>query len=367
MAGDRLIVSRDIGKDQELDAIAKAAERREAAANQPKKASPVASGGKPATNPAFISNKTIGRIKSMQCSRDDIDPADPKAGVKNRLQEQQQRYTDHATGKAPLSPQESLALRSDIDRLSKLADPNAQNLWPDYSTAEKDYLAQQTEEKRRFANNLGMMAGGPVFAILPMAGRMLGAPESVIENLATINVDLAGIGILGAKGRMTGEVANSPRPAAPMARTGARATVAMKSSPGNGLYVAKRNTLDSKQHGSWLEKQGYKNVSDHVKSADLKKPVELTEIKKGDELWMYVRDGGKPGSYATIPGITPDELAIDGAGRHLERFVVTSPMEVIQSVAGEFPKGVYPGVGGAGGGVQLQLPANYSDFLKKIN
>ena len=107
MAGDKLIVSRDIGKNKELDALGKAAERREAAANQPPKAPPIASGGKPAINPLFISNKTIGRIKSMQCSRDDIDPADPKAAAKNRLQEQQQRYTDHATGKDPLPPQES--------------------------------------------------------------------------------------------------------------------------------------------------------------------------------------------------------------------------------------------------------------------
>ena len=83
-------------------------------------------------------------------------------------------------------------------------------------------------------------------------------------------------------------------------------------------------------------------------------------------MWMHVRDGGQPGSYATVPGTKPDLLAVDGAGRHVEIFTVKEPFEVIRSTAGEFPIGKYAGVGGPGGGIQYQLPANYSANVNKL-
>ena len=198
----------------------------------------IASGAKKASSPAFTGNKTYGRIKSLQCRYDDINPADPKAALRQRLNEQQQRYTDHVSGVAHLPPEQSLALRADIDRLSQIVNPGQQNLWSDYSQEEKNYLAQVAEKKRSFANNLGMLAGGPVFSVLPMVARLLGAPENVVEDLGTVNADLASIGLFG-RGRIVGEVANGPRPAAPVTRSGTRVLPVARGSPGNGLYVSK--------------------------------------------------------------------------------------------------------------------------------
>jgi hypothetical protein len=135
-------------------------------------------------------------------------------------------------------------------------------------------------------------------------------------------------------------------------------------SDGVAVLLKKARKLSPAEHKAWLEKNGYKNPDSHVSSADPSKPVEIIQLKKGDEVWMYVRDGGQPGNYATTPGTGPDLLAIDGAGRHVEIFTVKEPFEVVRSTAGEFATGKYPGVGGPGGGTQYQLPA---DFLKNVN
>jgi hypothetical protein len=131
------------------------------------------------------------------------------------------------------------------------------------------------------------------------------------------------------------------------------------------LIGPKPRRLSKDEHREWLEKNGYRNVDDHVKSADPNKPVEMVQINKGEEITMYVRDGGKPGSYATIPGTSAERLAIEPQGRHTETFFANEPFQVIRSTAGEFPTGVYKGVGGPGGGIQYQLPQGYEQYVTK--
>jgi hypothetical protein len=109
---------------------------------------------------------------------------------KQALDSAQRRYAEHASGRAPLDPSESIKLRTRIAMLSKVVNPGSQNMWPDYSTAEKSYLADKAAGDRRFANNLGISFLGPVFGALPSIGRIFGAPENAVENLAQINVDL---------------------------------------------------------------------------------------------------------------------------------------------------------------------------------
>lgn len=151
--------------------------------------------------------------------------------------------------------------------------------------------------------------------------------------------------------------------------SGAKAAKAGKTKPSaapsitrnsGAVILARKSKLLSKdEYAKWLEKNGYKNIEDHIKSADHNHPIEIIEFKKGDGLWMYVRDGGAPGSYATLPGVVPDHLGMEAAGRHLELIKVDHPFEAVVSTAAEFPKGVYPGVGGTGGGIQIQLPSGY--------
>ena len=54
-------------------------------------------------------------------------------------------------------------------------------------------------------------------------------------------------------------------------------------------------------------------------------------------------------------------------GRHLETYVVDRPFDVIGSTADDLPIGVYPGVGGSGGGAQYQLPANWLGRVTRVN
>lgn len=51
-------------------------------------------------------------------------------------------------------------------------------------------MAEKVAGDRRFANSLGIGFLGPVFGALPSLGRVFGAPEGVVENLAQINMDL---------------------------------------------------------------------------------------------------------------------------------------------------------------------------------
>ena len=92
---DQLRVSTPQGPD-EADAIAKAkaladlqarekllqkniADLEKRNALKKKKEATVASGATPPQNPAFVGNKTFGRIKSMQCLRADVAPPLPPA------------------------------------------------------------------------------------------------------------------------------------------------------------------------------------------------------------------------------------------------------------------------------------------------
>ena len=59
------------------------------------------------------------------------------------------------------------------------------------SEKESAYLAQVNEDRRYFANSIGIAAGGPVFAALPIYARAFGANEDVVEALGRVNFDLA--------------------------------------------------------------------------------------------------------------------------------------------------------------------------------
>jgi hypothetical protein len=132
----------------------------------------------------------------------------------------------------------------------------------------------------------------------------------------------------------------------------------------SSVWGATPQTLSKLEHGAWLEKNGYKNVQDHIASALDDPPPQLVELTTGEELAMWIRKGGKPGTYATYPGTSADELAINGADRYLQKFIVKEPFQAVKSKVAEFPVGIYEGVGGKGGGVQYQLPKKYSELVE---
>lgn len=201
---------------------------------------PVDSGGKPATSPSFSGNGTIGRLITAGV-------LSPPKSDQERLEVLQKQYAAHVTGSAALQPRDSLAMRSEIDRLSSIVHPGQQSLWSDYSPAEKNYLAQQAAEKRRQANNIGMWFGGPVFAGLPAAARLLNAPEAVVENLAGINANLAGVLPFGAR-----PIGGRPAPRNLQVQQKQVPPPAPPALPGNGTVVNQKasvgKTVSQKQN-----------------------------------------------------------------------------------------------------------------------
>ena len=73
-------LEKDIANREKLAALNdKEAQDENARREKKTAAAPVASGGVPATGPAFLGNKTFGRIKTMQCLRADVAPPPPPA------------------------------------------------------------------------------------------------------------------------------------------------------------------------------------------------------------------------------------------------------------------------------------------------
>jgi hypothetical protein len=116
---------------------------------------------------SFTSNGTYARIHTC---RPGDDPE--KEAARAQLEDAQARYR---TGM--LSPQESVELREEIDRLSRIVDPNIANAWPPYTAAEQAYI----DARRVAANNLGLALLGPVLGAPAIVARQAGAPEPVVQ------------------------------------------------------------------------------------------------------------------------------------------------------------------------------------------
>lgn len=94
----------------------------------------------------------------------------------------QQAYISHSKGTRPLPPEESLALRSHISHLSQILTPDIQDAWPELSSVEKDYLAEQQEARKSDASLLGIAVLGP-FAAPAVAARMNDKSADVQDKL----------------------------------------------------------------------------------------------------------------------------------------------------------------------------------------
>ncbi|HZU30928.1 MAG TPA: hypothetical protein VFB79_07425 [Candidatus Angelobacter sp.] len=108
------------------------------------------------------------------------------------------------------------------------------------------------------------------------------------------------------------------------------------------------------------------NLPSMVRGSNLEKPVLQRTLQPGDTFEMWVRDNGQPGMHATPPGTDPNTLGINTAGRHLETYQITSPLNVTESTAADFPDGKISGVGGTGGGQQYILPPNWQSSVQRM-
>lgn len=254
---------------------------------------PIASGGLLASLANTLSNGTIGRIKTVVCTREDP-TGQGESFASERLRERSQQYADHASGRAPLPPEISLWLRGEIDRLSQIVSPGQTSMWPDYSPAEKAYLAQQKAARRRAANDLGIAVGGPVFSALPAAARELDAPEQTVEDLGRFNAEIAAAAGLGRAGRGIEPVRVPTR----MPQTSQTWR-----SPGNGVVVAANKVIpgfNAVESGVIREAQGILGSAElgQIRAAHV--AGDPLAVRIGGRLILY--EPGLPASGMTMFG-----------------------------------------------------------------
>jgi hypothetical protein len=143
------------------------------------------------------------------------------------------------------------------------------------------------------------------------------------------------------------------------------AAAPVESRAGNRDPAPKSPVLDNKGVATRFMRgnKRYKpeKIDAYLDGIDLSKPVQERPLKPGDKFVVWERAGAKPGdgSWATAPGVPPDEVGIIADGRTPVTYVVKQPMTVLESTAKSYPKGVLEGIGGSGGGQQLCLPDNW--------
>jgi hypothetical protein len=125
--------------------------------------------------------------------------------------------------------------------------------------------------------------------------------------------------------------------------------------------AAAANTLSRNDAAAWFRANKphltEAQIGSQLKGIDFTKPVVMRELRPGDEILMYVREGGQPGSWATTPGTPSSVLGLDpSVPRNPVTFVVKERVMVLESVAADAPPGLAHGVGGPGGGLQLTFP-----------
>lgn len=89
-----------------------------------------------------------------------------------------------------LLPEQSLALRSQVSYITQIIEPGTQEMWPEYSAAEKNYMDEQRLARARDANHIAMAALGPLSLPAYLVERMH-APPQVVANFIELGFNLA--------------------------------------------------------------------------------------------------------------------------------------------------------------------------------
>lgn len=115
-----------------------------------------------------------------------------------------QRFSEHTSGQNPLPPEQSLELRSHIQHITHTIEPGKHEMWPDYSPAEKNYMAEQAKKRHEGAIDVELAALGPWGGLAGFA-KSKGAPLETVEKLMQHGVDMMAVaGLTHAKSRNGG-------------------------------------------------------------------------------------------------------------------------------------------------------------------
>lgn len=124
----------------------------------------------------------------------------PDAIPKSMLEDRQQQLADHLSGKTPLSPQESLRVRRDIDFLSQAYNPGPSGtaVSTSLTPAEQAWLE---ERNLRWGNTMGIAFLGPIYGGPGALARQLGASEHAVAGVNDFSGSLVG----SARARLLGK------------------------------------------------------------------------------------------------------------------------------------------------------------------
>lgn len=229
-------------------------------------------------------------------------------------------------------------------------------------------------------SNAAQAGGDKIFTAVTLITGLYGLAKSATK------IGVKGTAKLGAKAEKAAvkEVSTVARENKAIENATNEASAVEKvASRGDGVKIKKKgkprvlSNLSKEDVRNWLKKQYpqhpsesaeryARRIEDHVNSIDWNKPVKLVEFSPGDKILMYVREGGKPGGYGTIPGTSAEKLGLNLAEqpRNAITQTVKFKFQAVESTAAEFPTGKYPGIGGAGGGTQYQLPSEFLTYCK---
>lgn len=116
------------------------------------------------------------------------------------------KFNEHGSGQHSLPPEQSIELRSHIQYISRTIEPGKHELWPDYSPAEKGYIAEQAKKRHEGAIDVELAALGPWGGLAGLA-KSQGAPLETVENLMKHGVDMMAVaGLAHAKSRNDGVI-----------------------------------------------------------------------------------------------------------------------------------------------------------------
>lgn len=99
---------------------------------------------------------------------------------------QLRQHLNDAQNKKHLPPEDSIAFRRQIARLS----PDKQQMWPEFTHEETAWLTYESEQNQRALNKLLISVTGPVASTLAEAAVLMNAPSETVKNLLEVGVGL---------------------------------------------------------------------------------------------------------------------------------------------------------------------------------
>lgn len=121
------------------------------------------------------------------------------------------RFNEHTAGNTPLPAEQSLSLRANISNITKIIEPGTQEMWPDYTAAEKTYMAEQSAKNKRAGNDLGIAFLGPMAAPAVLA-KTLNAPPETVDKLLEFGFDITALAGLASVGRGAADTRGAIKP-----------------------------------------------------------------------------------------------------------------------------------------------------------